>query len=38
VREHPNWRRKMPVALEDLAAHGGLRRVGAAFARVGRTG
>ena len=21
VNEHPNWRRKLPVALEDIAAH-----------------
>jgi 4-alpha-glucanotransferase len=34
--EHPNWRRRVPVALEDLQAHNGLRRVGEAFAKVGR--
>lgn len=34
--QHPNWRRKLPVALEDLEAHDGLRRVSRAFAQVGR--
>lgn len=34
--EHPNWRRRLKVPLEDLPAHGGLRRVAAAFAQAGR--
>jgi 4-alpha-glucanotransferase len=34
--QHPNWRRKLPVALEDLDAHDGLRRVSRAFAQAGR--
>jgi 4-alpha-glucanotransferase len=37
VAEHPNWRRKLPVALEDLENHGGLRRVTQAFAQAGRS-
>ncbi len=24
VQEHPNWRRRLPVALEDIAQHQGL--------------
>jgi len=36
VDQHPNWRRKLPVALEDLAGHEGFRRVGEAFAKTGR--
>ena len=38
MSEHPNWRRKLPVALEELAAHEGFARVGAAFAKAGRRG
>jgi len=38
MNEHPNWRRKLPVALEDLAGHEGFRRVGEAFAKTGRGG
>ena len=34
--EHPNWRRKLPVALEELAGHEGFARVGGAFAKTGR--
>jgi 4-alpha-glucanotransferase len=34
--EHPNWQRKLPVALEELAGHAGFARVGEAFAKVGR--
>ena len=37
VEQHPNWRRKLPVALDDLAAHDGLRRVADAFAQAGRS-
>jgi 4-alpha-glucanotransferase len=36
VHEHPNWRRRLPVNLEDLGAHEGLRRVAGALAREGR--
>jgi (1->4)-alpha-D-glucan 1-alpha-D-glucosylmutase len=32
VNEHPNWRRKLPVALEDWALDGRLARLGAALA------
>jgi 4-alpha-glucanotransferase len=35
--EHPNWRRKLPVALEDLNSHDGLERVARAFAQAGRS-
>ncbi len=35
--EHPNWRRKLPLPLEDLEDHAGLRRVADAFARSGRS-
>ncbi len=34
--QHPNWRRRLPVSLEDLDAHDGLRRVSRAFAQAGR--
>ena len=37
VEQHPNWRRKLPVAIEDLGAHDGMRRVADAFARAGRS-
>lgn len=36
VDEHPNWRRRLPVALEELEDHAGLRRVADAFAQYGR--
>ena len=36
VDEHPNWRRKLPVALEDMEGHDGLSRVAEVFARSGR--
>jgi len=36
THQHPNWRRKLPVAVEDLAGHAGLASVGEAFARTGR--
>jgi len=35
--EHPNWRRKLPVPVEQLAGHMGLQRVARAFARAGRS-
>lgn len=34
--EHPNWRRKLPLAVEDLGGHDGLGRVTEAFAKAGR--
>jgi 4-alpha-glucanotransferase len=37
IDQHPNWRRKLPVAIEDLAAHKNLRRVAEAFAQAGRS-
>lgn len=37
VDQHPNWRRKLPVALEELETHGGLQRVAKAFAQAGRS-
>jgi 4-alpha-glucanotransferase len=37
VDQHPNWRRRLPVALEDLETHGGLERVARAFAQTGRS-
>lgn len=36
VDEHPNWRRRLPVDLHDLAHHDGLRRVAEAAAAEGR--
>jgi 4-alpha-glucanotransferase len=36
VHEHPNWRRKVPVLLEDLEENEALRRVAEVFARGGR--
>jgi 4-alpha-glucanotransferase len=36
VDQHPNWRRRWPVALEDLAADQRLRRVAAILSRAGR--
>jgi 4-alpha-glucanotransferase len=35
--QHPNWRRKLPVAVEDLPDHEDLRRVAEAFAQAGRS-
>ena len=37
VDEHPNWRRKLPVMLEDLEGYEPLRRVADVFARAGRS-
>jgi 4-alpha-glucanotransferase len=36
VAQHPNWRRRLPVALEELGQHDDLRRVGEVFAQAGR--
>ncbi|MGA7973418.1 MAG: 4-alpha-glucanotransferase, partial [Pseudolabrys sp.] len=35
--QHPNWRRKLPLLIEELEGHDTLRRVGEAFARAGRS-
>jgi 4-alpha-glucanotransferase len=37
VTEHPNWRHKLPTAIEDLGHHDGLQRVADAFAQAGRS-
>jgi 4-alpha-glucanotransferase len=37
VREHPNWRRRLPVALEDLPAHAGFQAVADILAQEGRS-
>ncbi|MCK9916132.1 4-alpha-glucanotransferase [Microbacteriaceae bacterium K1510] len=34
--EHPNWRRKLTVPLEQLPVHEGLQRVAGAFTQAGR--
>jgi 4-alpha-glucanotransferase len=36
VGEHPNWRRRWPVLLEELAADQRLTRIAAIFSRAGR--
>jgi 4-alpha-glucanotransferase len=36
VDQHPNWRRKLPVTLEDLEGNESLRRLGEVFAQQGR--
>jgi 4-alpha-glucanotransferase len=36
VLEHPNWRRRLPVSLEDLAEHPKLRAIGHLMAEAGR--
>ena len=36
VAQHPNWRRRLPVALEELEQHDDLRQVGEVFAQAGR--
>jgi 4-alpha-glucanotransferase len=35
--QHPNWRRRLPVAIEDIDGHEGLARVAQAFAQTGRS-
>jgi 4-alpha-glucanotransferase len=37
VSEHPNWRRKLPVEIEDLERADTLQRVSQAFAQAGRS-
>jgi 4-alpha-glucanotransferase len=34
--EHPNWRRKLPLPLEELDSHAGLRRIAEVFTKAGR--
>ena len=36
VNQHPNWRQKLPIVLEDLDNHDGFARVAKAFAECGR--
>jgi len=36
VSEHPNWRRRWPVLLEELAADQRLARIAGTFSRAGR--
>ena len=36
VTEHPNWRRRWPVELEELASDQRLRRIAATLSRAGR--
>ena len=37
VTQHPNWRRRLPVPVEELETHDGVRRVAEAFAQAGRS-
>jgi 4-alpha-glucanotransferase len=37
VDEHPNWRRKLPLALEDLEGNEPFRRVAEVLAKSGRS-
>ena len=37
VEEYPNWRRKLPLTLEDLEGYEPLRRVADVFAQAGRS-
>jgi 4-alpha-glucanotransferase len=36
IDEHPNWRQRLPLPLEDLAEHAQLRKLARAFADAGR--
>jgi 4-alpha-glucanotransferase len=36
IDEHPNWRRKLPLPVEELDGHDNLQRVADAFAQAGR--
>ncbi len=36
VDQHPNWRRKLPLDVEDLTSHDGLQRIADAFVKAGR--
>jgi 4-alpha-glucanotransferase len=37
IDQHPNWRRKLPLAIEDLERQGDLSRVAQAFVQAGRS-
>jgi 4-alpha-glucanotransferase len=37
IDEHPNWRRRLPVHLEDLKLQAGLNAVADVMASAGRT-
>lgn len=37
INEHPNWRRRLPIDLEDISGHAGLRRVAQVLAQEGRS-
>jgi hypothetical protein len=37
IHEHPNWRRRLPVQLEDLKQEAGLTAVADVMASAGRT-
>jgi 4-alpha-glucanotransferase len=37
IDEHPNWRRRLPVGLEDLRQQAGLTAVADVMASAGRT-
>jgi 4-alpha-glucanotransferase len=37
VTQHPNWRRKLPMMIEELDRHAGFARVAEAFAKAGRS-
>jgi 4-alpha-glucanotransferase len=36
VTEHPNWRRRWPIPLEELSSDQRMRRIAATFSRAGR--
>jgi 4-alpha-glucanotransferase len=36
VHEHPNWRQRLPVSVEELAENGQLRKIGEIFRKAGR--
>jgi 4-alpha-glucanotransferase len=36
VDEHPNWRQRLPVSVEELADNAALRKVGTIFRKTGR--
>ena len=37
IDQHPNWRRKLPLDVEDLGSNDGLLRVASVFAQAGRS-
>lgn len=36
INEHPNWRRRTPLPIKDIAAHSGLKKTAAIMAGAGR--